>query len=344
MAQVALLAGSFLVAFGPMLSIFALIVYHKAQLVILVTTAAFFYLLAATVAATVWFLLDAIMSGGGDGNSSSSSGAAAIIPGVFFQFLFRCAFTGLYHRVEQVIQTSLKKQHEQETAAADSNNNNNNNNNSNTSLHHGEPPRPPPGAAAAVASNNNNNNTYAEAAKLRLQLNDASAAIASAVGFGGMNCVLLYGTLWASETGNLGVLYESSCPNVPSLAVSAILANFFFVLQVFWMLLTFFGMRRRQLYHRGQSDESTDAGVVSGFWGNSRHGGNWALLTTLLTHFTASLLTLTNALHNGCVISVPAVGGVVLVTAYLFWAGCGRNYMPPATATETQILNSRHWD
>ena len=208
MTQFALLAGSFLVAFGPMLAIFALIVYHKAQLVILVTTAAFFYLLAATIAATVWYILDLIMG-------SSGSGAAAIVPGVFFQFLLRCAFTGLYHRVEKVIQTSLQKHHEQEAEAAS--------NSSNTSLHHGEPRdsnnnhQPPPGAAVVSSA------TYAEAAKLRLQLNDATAAIASAVGFGGMNCILLYGTLWASETSNVGVLYENSCPNMPSLAVSAVL-------------------------------------------------------------------------------------------------------------------------
>ena len=269
-----------------------------------------------------------------------------------------------------MIHVSVQKQHEQEQQIAQRMRQQD----SNTSLRHGD--------AQLRPHNNNNNNSsnnaealssprdassasWAQAAKLRLQLNDASAAIASAVGFGGMNAILLYGTLWASEGSNVGVLYENSCPNVPSLAVSAVLANFFFVLQTFWMLMTFFGMRRRQLYHRGESEvmmmtstssprsnnntsnsaTAATAAVNGGFWGNSRHGGNWALLACLLTHLLSSLLTLTNALPSGCLVSVPAVGGVVLLTAYLFWAGCGRNYMPPATQDDLfAISQQRHWD
>ena len=328
MTQAAIMAGSFLVAFGPMLAIFSLIVYHKAQLVILVTTSAFFYLLAATAAALVWTLFDLVGLGGG---------VSAILPGVLFQFLFRCGYTELYHKVEQVIHVSLQKQHELEQQIARQQQQLNNNDDA--SLRHGDaanrPHESPRGA--------NSSSSWAEAAKLRLQLNDASAAIASGVGFGGMNAILLYGTLWASETSNVGVLYENSCPNVPSLAVSALLANFFFVLQTFWMLMTFFGMRRRQLYHRGESGATT-----SGFWGNSRHGGNWALLASLLTHLLASMLTLTNALPNGCRVSIPAVGGVLLLTAYLFWAGCGRHYMPPVGPNDPLALvmsqQPRHWD
>ena len=324
MTQAALLVGSFLVAFGPMLAIFSLIVYHKAQLVILVTTSAFFYLLAATTAALVWTLFDLVGLGGG---------VSAILPGVLFQFLFRCGYTQLYHKVEHVIHVSLQKQNELEQQQQQDSNNNH------TSLRHGDaqnrPHEPQPSSPRG--------GSWAEAAKLRLQLNDASAAIASGVGFGGMNAILLYGTLWASETSNAGVLYENSCPSVPSLAVSALLANFFFVLQTFWMLMTFFGMRRRQLYHRGEAGTTT-----SGFWGNSRHGGNWALLASLLTHLLSSLLTLTNALTDGCRISVPAVGGVVLLTAYLFWAGCGRHYMPPMSPNDplafTMTQQPRHWD
>jgi len=311
MTQAALMIGSGLVAFGPMLALFALIVYHKAQLVILVTTSAFFYLLAATAASLTWLALDAVGIGGG---------AVAIIPGVLFQFLLRCAFTGLYHKVEHVIQLSLQKHHEEEQQQQQQNE-----------------------TAATAEPRSPSAASWTDAARLRLQLNDASAAIASAVGFGGMNCVMLYGTLWASETGNLGVLYEDSCPNVPSLAVSAVLSNLFFILQTFWMLLTFFGMRRRQIYHRGELEDGASA--VAGWWGNSRHGGNAALWTCLLTHFLASLLTLTNALPNGCAISLPAVGGVVLLTAYLFWAGCGRHYMPPPSRDLLNPQQQRHhWD
>jgi hypothetical protein len=41
------------------------------------------------------------------------------------------------------------------------------------------------------------------------------------------------------------------------------------------------------------------------------------------------MVTSANAQTNGCRIAIPGVGATLLVTAYLFWAGCGRIYMPP---------------
>jgi Aph-1 protein len=311
MTQAALTVGSFFLAYGPLLSLFALIVYHKAQLVILVTTSAFFFLLAATASSMTWFIFHA---------AGLNGPLVAILPSVFFQFLFRCAFTALYHKVERVIQLSLEKQHEEELKMQQQQQQDS----SDSRL---------PGVG-----------TWTEAARLRLELNDGSAAIAAAVGFGGMHAVLLYGTLLASETSNnVGVLYQESCPAVPSLTVSAIITNFFSILQVFWMLLTFFGMRRRLMFHRGQSAASAtfgsegDATVTTragSYLGNSRNGGNWALLLTLVTHFLAALLTTANGYGKGCLVSLPGVGGTVILTAYLFWAGCGRIYMPPPQPQE----------
>ena len=54
MTTPALALGSGLVAFGPFLALFGMIIYQKAQLVIVVTTAAFFYLIGATVGAMIW--------------------------------------------------------------------------------------------------------------------------------------------------------------------------------------------------------------------------------------------------------------------------------------------------
>jgi hypothetical protein len=302
MTQATLALGSFLLAFGPLVSMFALIVYQKAQLVILVTTSAFFYLLAATASSMTWILFS---MAGLDGPLS------VMLPSVFFQFLFRCAYTALYHKVERVIQLSLQRHHEEEMKQRNEQQRSNDRD----------------------APRNGTDSTFAEAARLRLELNDGSAAIASAVGFGGMHAILLYGTLLASEmTNNIGVLYQDSCPNVPSLAVSAVTTNLFSILQVFWMLLTFFGMRRRLLFHRGQSagDEMAGVGRCSGSWlGNSRNGGNCALLWTLISHVTAAMVTSANTQTNGCRIAIPGVGATLLVTAYLFWAGCGRIYMPP---------------
>lgn len=337
MTDVALTLGSFLVAFGPLLGLFILIVYQKAQLVILVTTAAFFFLLAATTSSVTWYLLDVVLG--------LSGPLSAILPSILFQFIFRCAFTALYHKVERVIQLSLQKQkHEEEVKQR-------------------QEQQPDVSADAHRLRNDRNNNgavgTWTEAARLRLELNDSAAAVASAVGFGGMHAIVLYGTLFASEvSSNVGVLFQDSCPKVPSLAVSALMANMFSILQVFWMLLTFFGMRRRLLFHRGQSaitaDDApvaADVAVVGGWLGNSRSGGNWALLLTLLTHTAAALVTTTNGFANGCRISLPSVGGILLVTAYLFWAGCSRIYLPPPTTLASShpparafVANEDHQD
>jgi hypothetical protein len=153
------------------------------------------------------------------------------------------------------------------------------------------------------------------------------------VGYGGMHVIMLYGTLLASEIMNdVGILYQDSCPGMPSLALSAIYAFSFSVLDIFWMLLTFFGMRRRLLYHRGEQapDNAIYRGKIGAWLGDSRMGGNYALLLVLFTHLSTALFTVGGYFDQGCVVTIPAVLSMVFLTAYLFWAGCGRIYMPPA--------------
>jgi hypothetical protein len=292
MTTPALALGSGLVAFGPFLALFGMIIYQKAQLVIVVTTAAFFYLIGATVGAMIWSVFDWIGFYGP---------LAAMIPAVLTQFMARCAFVSLYHKVELVIQESLQKEEENTT------------NTSNAS--HAPTQRP-------------TEKDWTETAKMRLQLNDAACGVAAGVGFGGMHLIIMYGTLLASEMStNVGVLYQDSCPAVPSLAVSAVYALCFFILDLFWMFFTFFGLRRRVLFHRGEgSDEHSSVGSLLG---NSRKGGNLALLWVLVTHMVAAVLTTADYFRHGCYVSVPAVGAVVLFTAYVFWAGAGRIYLPP---------------
>ena len=352
-----LVLGSALIAYGPFLALFSLLVYQKAQLVIVVTTAAFFYLLATLAASIAWRILQAI---GWQGD-----GLAAILPGVFFQFILRCCFVALYHKVERVIQSSLEKQHEEELEAY--NNNSLPNGNHPLAQQLQQQQQQPPSDVSLRAGRNSRQGVYGdqsalnhpshwtedeqqqqqradseklswtEAAKLRLQLNDASCGVAAGVGFGGMHAVLLYGTLLASETGlDQGVLYQAFCPMMPSLAVSAIYAFSFSILDIFWMLLTFFGMRRRLMYHRGERAPDTVTGVGS-YLGNSRNGGNVALLLCLATHCMASIFTLTNLFSYGCTLSLPLVGAVVILTAYLFWAGVGRIYMPPMMMNGTTL-------
>jgi hypothetical protein len=299
--------GSALIAFGPFISVFSLIVYQKSQLVIVVTSAAFVFLaLGAFPASLSWFILDKIGLGGS---------LSAILPGVFFQFIARCIFVSVYHKVEAVIQQSVEKQqaeaqmHQQQSTAA--------------------PTEASERATAGRRVTAEAHSNWTEMAKLKLQLNDASCGVAAGCGFGGMHAIMLYGTLLASEaTNNAGVLYQPSCPALPALVVSAIYAFCFFVLDIFWMLFTFFGMRRRLLFHRGESDDDSPV-RVGGWFGNTRHGGNIALLLCLSSHLVASVMTMANYFNFGCLVSLPSVGAVLLITAYIFWAGVGRIYMPP---------------
>ena len=269
---------------------------------IIVTTAAFFYLLSGVAASFVWWLFALV---GLDGIVS------LLVPGVLAQFGFRCSFVALYHRVEKVIRLSI----EQEDARAPNTNNNNNH-------------------ATTQQDLDEYDENWTAAAKLRLQLNDASCGVAAGVGFGGMHAIMLFGSLLASESGNHGVLYQDSCPMVPSLFQSALYALCFSIMDIFWMLLTFFGMRRRLLYHRGREFQDNIRGFGA-YMGNSRSGGNWALLFVLLTHLGSSLITTAASMDNGCYVALPVLTCVTLLTAYTFWAGTARIYMPPENSEQS---------
>ena len=306
MTTTALALGSGLIAFGPLAALFSMIIYQKAQLVIVVTTAAFCFLLGSTVGAFAWKIFHYIGFYGP---------LAAMIPAVLSQFLARCGFVALYHKVEAVIQESLEKEEDDTRQTTNESN---------------------------VDSNSRNHPTekdWAEIAKMRLQLNDAACGVAAGVGFGGMHAILLYGTLLASEmSNNVGVLYQDSCPAIPSLAVSSVYALCFFILDMFWMFFTFFGMRRRLNYHRGEGEREYRG---AGAWlGNSRKGGNLALLWVLITHFAAAILTTADYFKNGCYVSVPSVCAVVFFTAYIYWLGVGRIYMP----VDQQVPEMTHYN
>lgn len=275
MTQITLAIGSLCLAFGPLISLFIVVVYPKAVNVILLTSAAFFGLIAATASGLLYASISWALE----------SPIVAVIFGVFFQFVFRCAYVSCYHKVEMVVLDSLAKDN---SAVTTSNNN---------------------------PTNNENNTAEAATGVEKLALNDATAAIASAVGFGGMQATLLFGSLWASEFNTLGVLYQDFCP-LPSIAVSALSTAIISILQVFWMLLTFFGLRRRMVYGRGQGTK----------W-ESRSGGNNALLLALGSHMMVGGVSFANSVTNGCFVSIPALFVILFGTAFAFWVGCGRSYL-----------------
>jgi hypothetical protein len=286
----ALVWGAALVGFAPLLCFFFQITFPKSQLIIVFVTSAFFFLLACLAASICWYMLDPLIGLGG--------AWSALIPGIFFQFMFRCAFVALYQKVEAVIELSFEKSEEEQEE--------------------GE---------------NNSQATDLDTAKLKLELNDIASGLAAGTGFGGMHSILLFGSLLASESSDLGVLYQPSCPYVPSLVTSAINCFLFFFLDIFWMLFTFYGMRRRLIFPRGGGtlqDMNPGRRRFGAYFGNTRSGGNLALLTVLISHTAAAGFTTFNSFQYGCAFSLSLLPAVLLVVAYLFWSGVGRVYTPLA--------------
>ena len=283
--------GSACIGLAPLACLFFQIVYPKPQLLIVSITAAFFFVLAASAASFCWYILDPLIG--------LSNVWAAMIPGIFFQFIFRCMFVTVYHKVEDVIEASIAKSEEDNGEGDDDNDD--------------------------EAANN------IQAAKNRLALNDAACGLAAGVGFGGMHALVFFGSLLASETFDAGILFQPSCPKVPTLAVSAINTFCFFFLDIFWMLFTFFGMRRRVLFPRGGgalNDINPLSRPFGSYFGNTRMGGNNALLICLITHTIAAGFTTLNVFEFGCVFSLSLLPVCTIVVAYLFWCGISKIYMP----------------
>lgn len=203
-----------------------------------------------------------------------NSAILIILPSVFFSFMMRCGFVMLYHRVETVIEESIERHTQQQE------------------------------------QNNNDDTTedveWTDSARLRLELNDWSCGLAAGTGFGGMHALLLFGTLLASESGNLGTLYQDSCPGIPSIVVSAFNAFFFTLMDLMWMLLTFYGMRRMARSNKGK----LQLWIVVG------------------THLAASFSTTLTHFRNGCRISLPILGTIVIMTTAYFFLRIARTYLP----------------
>jgi hypothetical protein len=298
MTSSTLIWGCTFLAFGPIASLLFGIVYQKAQLVIVVTTSAFSFLLSALAASLVLICFDAI-------GAIGTSPFVILIPSVMAQFIARCGFVALYHKVEQVIQVSIE--------------------------HHE--------AMQATTNRNQDNNNSSDSALLRLELNDWACGLAAGVGFGGMHAVLLYGTLLASESGNLGTLYQEACPSMPGLLLSAWNALFFTILDVIWMLFTFFGMRRRALpgtMDFSMSGSGSGSGTGRGtYLGNSKQSGNMALVFVAVTHFAASFATTPNYFGGGCWVSLPLLAAIVASTVAAFYIGVVGIYLPTSSSRQS---------
>ena len=305
-----LVAGCAILAFSPVAFLFFLLCYSKAHLIIIVTTSAFAYLISSLLSSLLWLPFSLTGSWTGAGKA-----ALLVIPAVICQAACRCGFVVLYHRVEGAISASIRlherRQEEQEAEAASerqaattttATTNNNSNRNSNSS------------------SNSNSNRNHLETRRLRLELNDWSCGIAAGIGYSGMHALMLYGTLLASEAASQGTLYQRSCPGIPTLANSALNTFFFSILDIFLMLIVFYGMRRRR-YKRHVASTSIDAvAVTTGDTNAPKRSANMALLASFVLHLLAGFTTTANSLQGGCKIALPFLAATVLAAgAYLYF-------------------------
>lgn len=306
--------------------------------------------------------------------------AFVIIPvSVLCQAFFRCGFVKLYHKVETVIEESIKTHEEEEEERTEilrkrkrreNNNNNNNSNSNNNSSDEDEEEREAQGTKQV-----------SESALLRLELNDVSCSIAAGVGFGAMHIVLLYGTLLASENGRNGTLYQPSCAIMPSLANSAIMAFWFSILDVVWMMVAFYGVRvweghvqyrsqqstgatasltpsgqqQQQQQQRQLQSQSSQQAILTAYnhgaaiidewsFAKGRVSGKAALLFMVLTHLGASASTTFNAMipANGCVIALPMLSFVSLVIIATTWVFLKDNFLPEGQ--KQRIRQANHLD
>lgn len=353
MTSPSLILGSILLAFSPSFSLLLLIVSNKPQLVILAVCSAFAYLLSALASSFVWFITSAILLFGreGDGGDSVSVSINTLLllapTGVVCQMCARCAYVCGYFKIETVIRQSVLRHETETTAAAAAATSEgvitgNNGRDSATTIASNN------GSTAANANATHEEGRHApvvatETEALQLQLNDLSCSLASGCGYATLHSLFLYGTLLASESGEAnsyddgayvggggstgygGTLYQSSCTGMPSLIHGALIAGMFSCLDVMWMMICFYGMRRRysKQYARLSSSSSMSERLTTTFGAlvqactcrgldDSVSGGNAAILFVAMTHLLASLVLAPNAHEDGCKISLPCLGGVVL--------------------------------
>eukprot|EP00586_Coscinodiscus_wailesii_P011359 CAMPEP_0172504820 /NCGR_PEP_ID=MMETSP1066-20121228/181633_1 /TAXON_ID=671091 /ORGANISM="Coscinodiscus wailesii, Strain CCMP2513" /LENGTH=292 /DNA_ID=CAMNT_0013281177 /DNA_START=83 /DNA_END=961 /DNA_ORIENTATION=+ len=223
------------------------------------------------------------------GSAARSSPPLLLLPAIIFQTLARVGFVTVYRRVEAAVAHSI---HLHERQVGDT--------------------------------------ALSESVKLRLELNDLSCGIASGVGFGLMKVMMQYGTLLASEASeNMGTLYQESCPVMPSLLNSAVMACLFSLLDIVLMLLTFYGVKGR---FRGDSTNAPHySGVLSrccSCGGVLGPDGNQAVGAVLLAHTAATVSTVANKANNGCLLALPLLACVVVGTWAYFWMKVMPYFLP----------------
>lgn len=236
------------------------------------------------------------------------------------QVLFRCAYVKGFHTIERIFMSVVEREHEgqcereyeyEEISHTDEEDNENDVN----------------------ATPRCDWEIIDPIKKLTLELNDASCALAAGTGFGGMHAILLYGTLLADQVRQKGTLLQPSCTGVPSIIPTSFIACLFTVLDVIWMVLCFYGMRR--LEDVDQPNGTRDNSLHRGGLFRRPASGKTALWVVVTSHTLASFSTAFNVIlpKDGCRVTLPCLSIVVVATLVFFWVCVKDWYMPVKTMT-----------
>ena len=281
---------------------------------------------------------------------------------VICQCTLRCGFVVLYRKVENVIEQSIKSHEEQNQVGPNNSYSNIDTTNNNDTTMNLRERRRTTATAATNATNattiadheepdstNNNHSTVSESSLLRLELNDLSCSIAAGTGYSLMHSILLYGTLLSSESSrDGGTLYQPSCSIMPSLINSSIMAFWFGILDVLWMMIAFYAIRYQKDDYG--SNHGLSATLSSSNW--SFRKGNVssksALLFMVLSHFIASITTTMNVIIpiNGCIVALPLLSIVSMsigIIVYVYFLKDGR-FLPKHQMMYRRRQVSRHMD
>lgn len=367
MTSPSLVLGSALLAFSPSASLLLLLVSQKPQLVILAVCSAFAYLLSALLSSLFWLVItsiDGAIHGGDGGIGAGASGVGTLlalaVPGVFSQMLVRCYFVRGYFRVESVIRRSVAKHEEETTAAAAAATSRGSSNGSANNGAHDEDAHAETNALQLQLNDKSCSIASGCGYALLHSLFLYGTLLASESGEANSYDEGVYAG-GGGSTGHGGTLYQESCGEfvafhfcascalsydckvgmtdeinlsanelggMPSLINGALIACMFSVLDVMWMMLCFFGMRRRSSSRGGIDAAATSVSVGDRGGGtaqalvqaltcqgisDSRSGGIASLLFVAITHLTASLVLAPNG-HgaDGCRVSLPLLGVVVI--------------------------------
>ena len=132
--------------------------------------------------------------------------------------------------------------------------------------------------------------------------------------------------------------YLINTGGIPSLLNGAFIAGMFSILDVMWMMLCFYGMRRRSSASSLSSSSSslrntTIQAMIHGLLTSCRgfddttSGGNASIAFVTLSHLAASLVLAPNGYENGCKISLPCLG-IVVVYVGMVLRGVYGHFLP----------------